>query len=196
MRDLDETDIEILTMLMSDARRPWAEIADAVDLSPPAVSDRVDRLRESGIIRRFTLDVDRSQLRNGVPVLLELTVDRAAFETVHETARSVEGVEHVFTTAEGDIVCNVQIPDGDVPAWVAETFDDGAVCEYAVTLLTGAEWTPSVGGADFALDCAECGNTVTSEGVASRIGGDLKQFCCPSCQSRFEGKYERLEEGA
>ena len=196
MRDLDETDTEILQLLMSDARRPWAEIAEAVDLSPPAVSDRVDRLREMGVIRRFTLDVDRSTLRGGVPVLLELTVEPSAFDAVHETVRSEEGVEHVFTTAERDIVCNVTVPEGDVPAWVATTLDEDAVRDYSVTLLTGAEWTPSVGGVDFALDCAECGNTVTNEGVASRVGGDLKQFCCPSCQSRFEERYERLEEGA
>ena len=195
MRELDETDIEILQLLMSDARRPWAEVAKAVDLSPPAVSDRVDRLVETGIIRRFTLDVDRSQLRSGVPVLLELSVEPAAFDDVRQTVRAAEGVEHVFTTAEHDLVCNVHVPDGDVPAWIAETLDEDAVEEYSVTLLTGAEWTPSVGGAEFALSCAECGNTVTKEGVAHRIGGDLKQFCCPSCEARFEEQYERLEEG-
>ncbi|MHB9286931.1 Lrp/AsnC family transcriptional regulator [Halobacteriales archaeon Cl-PHB] len=196
MRDLDDTDIEILSLLMNDARRPWADIADAVGLSPPAVSDRVDRLQETGLIRRFTLDVDRSQLRGGVPVLVTLTVGSTAFEAVHQTARTVEGVEHVYVTAERDLVCYVQVPDGDVPSWIAGTFDEAAVDDYSVTLLTEAEWTPDVGGADFALDCAECDNTVTSEGVASRIGGELKQFCCPSCESRYREQYERLEEGA
>ncbi|MFB6150857.1 MAG: AsnC family transcriptional regulator [Haloarculaceae archaeon] len=196
MRDLDETDLEILQLLMSDARRPWAEIAEAVDLSPPAVSDRVDRLEEAGVVRRFTLDVDRSKLREGVPVLLELSVQPEAFESVRETVRSSEAVEHVFATAERDLVCNVRVPGGDVPAWIAETVDESAVEDYEVTLLTGAEWTPTLGGADFALDCVECGNTVTSEGVTARIGGDLKQFCCPSCKARFEEQYERLEEGA
>jgi DNA-binding Lrp family transcriptional regulator len=196
MRELDETDLEILQLLMSDARRPWAEIAQSVDLSPPAVSDRVDRLQEVGVIRRFTLDVDRSTLRAGVPVLVELDVDPAAREDVRATVRAAEGVENVFVTAEGDVVCHASVPDGDVPAWIAETLDAAAVRDYEVTLLTAAEWTPSVGGADFALDCAECGNTVTNEGVAARIGGDLKQFCCPSCKARYEEQYERLEQGA
>jgi len=196
MRDLDETDLEILGLLMDDARRPWAEIAEAVDLSPPAVSDRVERLEASGVIRRFTLDVDRSQLREGVPVLLELTVAPANFDAVRETVRAAEAVEHVFTTAEGNLVCNVRVPDGDVPAWVVGTVDDEGVEDYSVTLLTEAEWTPTVGGADFALTCAECGNTVTSEGVSTRVGGEVKHFCCSSCESRFVEQYERLEEGA
>jgi Lrp/AsnC family leucine-responsive transcriptional regulator len=192
--ELDETDLEILGLLLADARRPWAEIAEEVDLSPPAVSDRVDRLREAGVIRRFTLDVDRSQLREGVPVLLELTVDPESVEQTRETARNADAVEHVFATAEGDLVCHVHVPDGDVPAWVERTFD--GVADYAVTLLTDAEWTPTVGGAEFALTCAECGNTVTSEGTTARVGGERKHFCCPSCEARFVERYEELEEGA
>ncbi len=39
MRDLDETDLEILQLLMSNARRPYSDIADIVSLSAPAVSD-------------------------------------------------------------------------------------------------------------------------------------------------------------
>jgi DNA-binding Lrp family transcriptional regulator len=46
MRDLDETDLEILQLLLSDARRPYSDIAETVGLSAPAVSDRVSRLRE------------------------------------------------------------------------------------------------------------------------------------------------------
>jgi len=195
VRDLDETDLEILRLLMDDARRPWADIAERVDLSPPAVSDRVERLEATGVVRRFTLDVDRSQLREGVPVLLELTVAPTNVEAVRETVRAAEAVEHVFTTGAGDLVCNVHVPEGDVPGWVADTLDEG-VEDYAVTLLTEAEWTPSVAGAEFALTCAECDNTVTSEGVSTRVGGELKQFCCSSCESRFVEQYERLEEGA
>ena len=194
MRDLDETDLEILELLLSDARRPWSEIAEAVDLSAPAVSDRVKRLQEMDIIRRFTLDVDHSQLSEGVPVLLTVTAHADEFDSVHETLLDAEAVEYAFTTAENDILCYARVPDGDVPAWLSEILGERSVEEYSVTLLTGAEWTPSIGGTEFALTCAECGNTVTSEGVATRIGGDLYQFCCPSCEARFEEQYERLEE--
>lgn len=196
MRDLDETDLEILELLISDARRPWREIAEVVDLSPPAVSDRVARLQEMGIIQRFTLNVDRSQLREGVPVLLTLTIDAAARDTVHEALLNADAVEYVFTTAANDLLCYARVVDGDVPAWLAETFDMTRVADYDVTLLTDVEWTPSIGGTEFALTCAECGNTVTSEGVAARIGDDLYQFCCPSCETRFEAQYERLNEEA
>lgn len=196
MREPDETDLEILELLMSDARRPWSEIAEIVDLSPPAVSDRVTRLQEMGIIRRFTLDVDRSQLREGIPVLLTLSVAATTFEDARAALLEADAVEYVFTTAENELLCYARVVGGDVPAWLAGMLDMASVDDYEVTLLTDVEWMPSIGGTEFALTCAECGNTVTSEGVATRIGGDLYQFCCPSCETRFETQYEQLDEGA
>ncbi|WP_251328594.1 AsnC family transcriptional regulator [Haloplanus pelagicus] len=196
MRDLDETDLEILRLLMSDARKPWAEIAEVVDLSPPAVSDRVDRLREIGIVRRFTVDIDRSKLREGVPVLVRIETATEATDDVRSTLRDAEAVEHLFTTAERDLICYARVPAGNVPQWLDATLAEGVVDDYEVTLLTEGEWTPTVGGTGFALSCAECGNTVTSEGTTARIGGDRHQFCCPSCESRFESRYERFEAGA
>src|SRR6056297_1947594 len=102
MRDLDETDLAILQLLMSDARRPYSDIADVVGLSAPAVSDRIARLQEMGLIQRFTLDIDRSQLRKGIPVLLTLDVgsDGGTVSSIRETLLEADAVEHVFTTAE------------------------------------------------------------------------------------------------
>lgn len=82
MRDLDETDMEILSMLAEDARRPFSEIGDQVGLSGSAVSDRVGRLENSGIINHFTIDVDRAQLRAGVPVLVQVTLPSESLELV------------------------------------------------------------------------------------------------------------------
>lgn len=196
MRDLDETDLEILELLMSDARRPWSEIAEQVDLSAPAVSDRVRRLQEVGIIRQFTLNIDHTQLREGVPVLLTIEVPTVRFDSVWEALREAEVVEYLFRTAENDILCYARVLEGDVPSWLSETLEEWVTTvEYEVTLLTESEWTPSLGLTEFSLNCAECGNTVTSEGVADRFNGELYQFCCRSCLARFEETYERIEEG-
>lgn len=198
MRELDETDLEILQLLMSDARRPYSDIADVVGLSPPAVSNRVARLQEVGIIRRFTLDIDRSQLRKGVPVLvsLELAPGRPDVSSVKEKLLDTGAVEHVFTTAAADLVVYARVSNNDVAGWVAETLDDGMVDDFEVTLLSGADWSPDLGETEFALTCTLCGNTVDSEGTAVRIDGNLYQFCCPSCASQFDEKYEQLQRGA
>jgi DNA-binding Lrp family transcriptional regulator len=197
MRDLDATDLEILQLLLADARRPYSDVADVVGLSPPAVSDRVARLREVGVVRRFTLDVDRSQLRAGTPVLVTVGVAADAdVASAREALLATGVVEHVFTTAAGDLVASARVPDADVAGWLAEALDEGVLDDVDVTLLSGTEWSPSLEDVAFALDCAECGNTVDSEGTATRVDGDLYQFCCESCEARFAERYEELREDA
>lgn len=198
MTELDETDLEILQLLLANARRPYSDIADAVGLSAPAVSDRVARLQEMGIINRFTVDIDRSQLRKGIPVLLTLEVasDGGAVSPIKETLLEDDAVEHVFTTAETDLVVFARVPDNDIAGWLADTVKEDEVGDFEVTLLSGADWSPDLGGTEFALSCAQCGNTVDSEGSAARIDGTLYQFCCPSCEVRFQEKYESLQQEA
>jgi Lrp/AsnC family leucine-responsive transcriptional regulator len=242
VRELDEVDMEILELLAADARRAYSEIGDAVGLSGPAVSDRVSKLEAAGVLEGFTIDVDRSQLREGVPVLLELElapavdahatdddahatdvdahatdddahatdddahatdddahatdVDAHATECdrehVRERLRDADAVEHVFTTANGDVVVQASLPDSRAYRWVAETVGEDAVRVVDVTLLASVEWTQSVGATDFAVSCAECGNTVTSEGTTATIGEDTYRFCCASCESAFRERYDDL----
>lgn len=211
MRDLDETDMTILEKLSENARVSYSEIGEAVDLSAPAVSDRVSRLQEAGVIRGFTVDLDRSQLQGGVPLLVEVEVAPGHSDAVRSAIDDAEAVEHVFETAEGDIVFHGRIPQRGVRDLLdgiaddnvdgqrssdSQTVSDKAVTGYDVRLLTDVDWTPTVGGAGFALECAECGNTVSSEGQASRIGESVYHFCCHTCKSRFEQRHERLENSA
>jgi Lrp/AsnC family transcriptional regulator, leucine-responsive regulatory protein len=192
----DEIDLRILQLLTEDARRPYSEVADRVDLSPPAVSERVRKLEEHGIIRRFTLDFDRSQLREGTPVLVTLTVDPAA-DDLRETLLGVEGVEHVLVTADARVVVHAHAPTEDVRSWLFSAIDADSVRDVDVRLLVGADRAVGIGGGTaFALTCVECGNDVGPDGVTRRIDGDLKSFCCSSCETLYVERYEELSESA
>lgn len=196
VRELDDVDREILRLLLADGRRSYADIADHVDRSPPAVSDRIDRLTELGVIRSFTVDLDRSQLLTGIEVLVELSVAPGEVGTVRDEIRDLPGVEHVFETAGGRLVTTMTVPDGDVASYLAGSIDLASVRELDVNLLADATWDPTLGDVALGLTCAECDNTVTSEGVTATVGGDRYEFCCPSCRERFVDRYERLEADA
>lgn len=195
MRELDDTDMEILSLLAEDARRPFSEIGSAVGLSGPAVSDRVERLEESGIITEFTINVDRSQLRAGVPVLIELELPNGSVERARDRFGDADGVEHVFLTADSELLLYARLEARTVRQWVTNTLEDIPITDYSVTLVDDVEWTPSIEGMEFALTCVECHNTVDSEGETTRIDGEIYHFCCQSCRSRFEERYDRLEDG-
>lgn len=193
----DEIDLRILQLLTEDARRPYSEIADRVDLSAPAVSERVRKLEEHGIIRRFTLDLDRSQLREGTPVLITLAVDPGVGDDLRGTLLETNGVEHVFVTADARVVVHAHAPTVDVRSWLFSAIDSDSVRDVDVRLLVDADWTVGIGvDTAFALTCAECGNDVGSDGVVRRIDGDPKGFCCSSCETLYVERYEELAEGA
>jgi Lrp/AsnC family leucine-responsive transcriptional regulator len=63
---LDATNLEILVQLAADPRIAIRELARRVRMSPPAVAERVLRLREAGVIRREWLEIDQQAL--GLPV--------------------------------------------------------------------------------------------------------------------------------
>ena len=63
---LDAVNLQILRALQLDPRLPTAKLARRLRMSPPAVSERVQRLREAGVIRGCRLELDARAL--GLPV--------------------------------------------------------------------------------------------------------------------------------
>jgi DNA-binding Lrp family transcriptional regulator len=196
MRDLDETDRELLRLLREDARRPYSDLAEAVDLSAPAVSDRIDRLKQVGVIEGFTVDLDRSKLREGVRLAVTFETTPGETGTVREALADRSSVEHVFHTADGRLFVVATVPDGDVETHLAAAFETGAVEGVDATPLVGADRQAGLGEATLGLECVECGNTVTDEGVTAHMDGERYEFCCESCEARFTERYDELKEGA
>ena len=85
---LDETDRRILALLENDARRPTSEIARAIGLSGPTTAERIARMRDTGLIRKFTVKLDPGQLGLNVSAIVE-------FEP-HSNA-DAEGIEAVVS---------------------------------------------------------------------------------------------------
>jgi Lrp/AsnC family leucine-responsive transcriptional regulator len=55
---LDDLDSRIVAILADDARISLKELAQRIGLSSPSTSERLLRLRERGVIRAFTVDID------------------------------------------------------------------------------------------------------------------------------------------
>lgn len=195
-RDLDETDLAIIRLLAADARRSYREIADEVGLSAPAVSDRIDRLRDQGIIRRFTIDLDRSRVHPQTPVLIEVAAEPGEAKGIEAAIADLDGVEHVFRTVDGRFVVHASAPDEGVGAWLHAELDLETVRDLSVSLLESYAWHPEIDEAQFSLECVVCGNRVDSDGVTAEFDGEVKSFCCPSCLTRYEDRYESHQSQA
>jgi Lrp/AsnC family leucine-responsive transcriptional regulator len=69
---LDAVDKKIIEVLVVDGRISIKELANKVKLSPPSVSERIERLQERGIIRRFTVDIDPASLGYELQALVRI----------------------------------------------------------------------------------------------------------------------------
>lgn len=187
--ELDETDAEILRLLLNDGRMPYTEIAEEVGMSPPSVIDRVDRLREIGVLEGFGARLDRSVLGGSRLLVRFGTRPDAVTEAVREASED-DRVETAFASADGKVTLVVNAEPSSVGELTAgfDTLDHDVEVEVVVEEVH----KPTVAVPSFAPDCAECGNTVDEEGVAARVAGDLYHFCCASCESAFTERYERL----
>ncbi|WP_030255915.1 Lrp/AsnC family transcriptional regulator [Streptomyces violens] len=80
----DATDRRILDALQQDGRAGYAELARAVNMSASAVTERVRRLEEAGVIRGYAVVVDPERI--GLPVLafVRLRYPDADYKPLHD----------------------------------------------------------------------------------------------------------------
>jgi Lrp/AsnC family transcriptional regulator, leucine-responsive regulatory protein len=72
---LDDIDVQLLTALQADADRTNVELARLVGLSPAATLNRVRRLKESGVIRVISAQLDPAAC--GFPLQVYITATLA-----------------------------------------------------------------------------------------------------------------------
>jgi len=92
MRGIDDIDRTIIGLLLENARRPYSDIAGHVELSAPAVADRIERLQELGVIRQFTVDLDHAKLQDGLDVLVDLSVEPGATGEIADVIGDLDSV--------------------------------------------------------------------------------------------------------
>ena len=87
-KELDHVDREILRMLQENARMSLKDIAEAVFLSSPAVSVRIDNMIEAGYIEGFHATVNPVKMGYHIKAFINLEVSiRSSFIRISKPAR-------------------------------------------------------------------------------------------------------------
>jgi Lrp/AsnC family transcriptional regulator for asnA, asnC and gidA len=101
----DELDRRILRILMEDAHTPFREIASRAQTTVGTVHNRIKKLRESGVIKRFLPEVDAQKLGFGICALIELKIAGGhLLEVQQELSRDPHIVAVYDVTGEMDTV--------------------------------------------------------------------------------------------
>ncbi|MEU3608614.1 Lrp/AsnC family transcriptional regulator [Streptomyces sp. NPDC035033] len=104
----DATDWRILDALQAQGRASYAELARAVSMSPSAVTERVRRLEEAGVITGYTAVVDHERL--GLPILafVRLRYPTGNYKPFHDlVAATPEVLEAHHVTGDDCFVIKV-----------------------------------------------------------------------------------------
>lgn len=68
----DKTDKQIIKKLQTNARKPYRQIAKELNLSVGTITNRIQKLRDKGIIQGFHLKLNNKQLGYHIETIIEL----------------------------------------------------------------------------------------------------------------------------
>ena len=93
---MDEIDRGVIEHLRENARTTFADIGRALDVSDATVYNRVKRLMEMGVIKRFTIEVDEEAVGRMVPGFILVNVKPGAVKEVSKQLTEIETVSEVY----------------------------------------------------------------------------------------------------
>ena len=88
---MDRYDRQLIAALLEDGRASFAELARRVNLSAPAVADRVAKLEAAGVIKGYHASVDLARLGLPIECAIELRI------ADHSSARKIDAPNHAVS---------------------------------------------------------------------------------------------------
>ncbi len=105
---LDNTDWALLTELQRNARASIAELSRAVSMSASAVTDRIRRLEQAGVLRGYRAELDLAAVGYPVLAFVRLKYPHGNYKPFHDlTAKRPEILEAYHVTGDDCFVIKV-----------------------------------------------------------------------------------------
>lgn len=81
---LDEIDLRILSSILKDARKSYRKIAEDINVSPPTVLSRVQKLEKGRIIKSYSAVLDHEKLGYDLTAVIEVTAVKGKITEVQK----------------------------------------------------------------------------------------------------------------
>lgn len=200
---LDEVDKKILKSLLEDCRRPYRAVAEEAGVTTPTVRDRVKKMIEAGVIKKFSAVVDAERVEGGVSALVSLKVDPGALERVAGHLSKLDEVRNMFiTSGEANMVIRVTVPNkrafleflGKQIARLKEA--DALSSQVILRTLKDEPGFALRGELHAAVKCDTCGQEIKGEPFTLNVKGGKRFFCCKECLAIYKERYGKRLRGA
>jgi len=174
---LDEIDLRIIYLLRKDSRISISDIARILGISRPTVYSRIRRLEDSGVIKGYTIKLDK-EIEYG-PNLVALLIKTNDIKKVTESIRAIE----IFRLAGGKylVVANIE-SISDLKS--IEESDNVELLEISpiIEVIEGERALPI----KVKFKCDYCGKDIIEDPHVYYLGSKVYFFCCKTCLREFK----------
>jgi Lrp/AsnC family transcriptional regulator for asnA, asnC and gidA len=105
---LDILDLKIVKCLTEDGRCTYKKIAEETGVSEATVKNRIDKLMEEGIIKKFTIIMDYHKLGRAIKAFIGLRIQPAKLSDIVEHIQKNPDV-HVLYRTSGDVDLLIEV---------------------------------------------------------------------------------------
>lgn len=110
---MDTIDINILKLLKENSRVSASEISSKINLSIPAVSDRLRKLDASGVIEKYTVIISNKKMNKNITVIMFVSLKNPNFTNkfVEFVQNENEIIECHYLTGDFDYALKIVTED-------------------------------------------------------------------------------------
>lgn len=111
---VDDLDLKIIRELQKDARQSYREIAERLKVAEGTVYNRVNKLQELGVIKRFIPDIDFSKLGYDLVAVIGIMVEGGHLPKIEKKIAKKPNVSAVYdVTGDYDALIVAKFRDRD-----------------------------------------------------------------------------------
>ncbi len=93
---VDVTDRKIIDELSKDSRISFADLGRKISLSPSSVRERIQKLNDNGVIKKYSLQLDYSKLGYGLEVFIILKLFSGRLKVFISKVNEFEEIKEVY----------------------------------------------------------------------------------------------------
>jgi Lrp/AsnC family transcriptional regulator for asnA, asnC and gidA len=193
---LDETDIYILRALLEDGRATYRQIARSLAISTPTIEARIKKMKDMGLIKKFSPIIDADKLRGNITAILTADADLQHINQICEDLSRFDEIREIYlTTGEHNMIMKVVVDD--IPE--LQEFEQQKLSKvqgikplssYVVTKTIKEEQRARLKpGMGLRLHCDTCKGEIKGSPVTVMFEDRPRFFCCEICAETFRKKW-------
>lgn len=134
---MDNTDLKIISYLQKNGRASIKEISGHVNLSSPAVTERIKRLEEGGVIDGYHADINYLKIGKTVQAFITVDCDPKKYDSFCKFCKESTLIEsHFHIIGPYNAMLHVAVSDSDELADLLSKIQFYGISQTSVILNT------------------------------------------------------------